>query len=132
MRSIFLTLISIIILAGFYSCTSSSESKIDTAIDSTTAFILRWEKRSRESMLTEEERKTFTDQCNELVLRNKAQGVVRENMSKEKVRELELLYGRARAIKTKMILNEMQDNMLRRGTNSARGEANSGELITDF
>lgn len=132
MKTKFLLVLFTLLFISFYSCTNSVDKKVKIATDSTEAFIKRWEKKNREQLLTPEDRKNFTDQWNRLVQNNKVQGVVKEKLSEEKIKEVEQLYSSAKALKNKMIMQEIQNNLQSRGSNSAEGEEDSGQLIIDF
>ncbi|RZL44874.1 MAG: hypothetical protein EOP00_18760 [Pedobacter sp.] len=132
MKTRFLFVLFMFLFIGFYSCISEVNKKVRLATDSTDAFINRWEKKNKEQLLTPEDRRSFTDQWNQLVQTNKVLGVVREKLSKEKIKEVEMLYGRAKALKNVMIMQEIQNNLQRRGSNSADGEKDSGQLKIDF
>jgi len=128
MKTRFLTLISVLIFATIYGCKNSSDIKAEAAIDSTRAFVNRWEQKERNSLLTPEDRKNFTDQWNQLVQKNKTQGVVRAELNEEKIKELEAIYRDAKALNNKMIMQAIQNNLMSRGTNSAAEQ----EVIEQF
>lgn len=132
MKTRFLLALGIILSICYSSCKNSTEENVEVAIDSTRVFIDRWEKKNKEQMLTPEDRINFTIQWNKLVQENKRMGIVKESLSKERINEVEMLYSGAKALKNVMIMQEIQNNLQSRGTNSAEGEEDSGQLIVDF
>ena len=121
-----------LILAGFYGCKGGADKKIETALDSTKNVLSFWERHVRDSMYTDEAHKRFTDQINQLVQYNKTQGVVKQNLSDEQVKEVEKLYSKANSIKGKMNVSEMQLGFTRRGSNWAGEKIEIGSLNLDF
>lgn len=120
-----------VLLLLFISCTGT-DKKVQAAIDSTKTVISYWDRHLRDSIYSDEAQKRFTDQFNSLVQHNKTQGIVKEKLNAELIKEVEQLYSHAQSIKSKMAVSEMQLDMGRRGANWAGEKIKSGKLNTDF
>lgn len=132
MKKIFLFINCYFLAFNFYACKSTADKKTELALENTKVFVTKWEQKERMHPISDEDHKQFTDDWNKLVLENSVQGVVKAKLSDEKIQEFKSIYSRARALKNKMILSEMQNGFLRRGSNSARPEVEIGSLNTDF
>jgi hypothetical protein len=132
MKTKFLFPIILLALANLYGCKNASTVKVEVAIDSTRAFLDNWEAKNREGLLTPEDRKTFTDQWNLRVKKNKAQGLIRAFLSKEQIKEVEIIYKDAKTLNNKMMMQAMQNNFTSRMSNSVSQDEELDQFNIDF